>query len=266
MSARILTESPDAIPNAISNPASNTPPAAPAPTALDELLTRLAARISSAREEIAAFPTTLSAIDALTARFFRSQRVVIARPTREEIASRAWSVSRTAKEVPWLGASTESRRDAEALASFDALVAAARDADTLVLSSPFVSDGRVQGALAPRDLLLLRSRAPRPVIVLDLLDEELARAPLTQPALLLPGTVFLRGFGTFWREAGARTVADTAFIAGPRDLVASLEPLALSESLAAEAVWDLDRIGIDRAVQERAGAARGGFPPAGRMP
>jgi hypothetical protein len=95
--------------------------------------------------------------------------------------------------------------------------------------------------------------------VLDLLDEELARAPLTQPALLLPGTVFLRGFGQFWREAGARTVAETAFVAGPADLVAPLRGPLVDERLAAEAVWDLDRIGIDRAVQDRAAAARGGF-------
>jgi hypothetical protein len=81
--------------------------------------------------------------------------------------------------------------------------------------------------------------------VLDLLDEELARAPLTQPALLLPGTVFLRGFGQFWREAGARTVAETAFVAGPADLVAPLRGPLVDERLAAEAVWDLDRIGID---------------------
>lgn len=234
--------------------------AAPLPStttdATDELITRLAARISSSREEIAPFPTVPTAIDALTERFFRNQRVVIARPTRSEIASRAWSASRTAKETAWLGASAESRRDARALSGFDALVTAARDADTLVLSSPFIVNGRATGALAPRDLLLLRSRAPRPVIVLDLLDEELARAPLTQPALLLPGTVFLRGFGDFWRDAGARAVAETAFVAGPRDLVASLRESGLDERLAAEAAWDLDRVGIDRAVQERAAAAR----------
>ena len=227
--------------------------------AIDELVTRLAARISSSREEIAPFPSVPTAIDALTERFFRNQRVVIARPTREDLASRAWSASRTVKEVAWLGASTDSRRDPQALARFDALVEAARNADTLVLSSPFIANGRAAGALAPRDLLLLRSRAPRPVIVLDLLDEELARAPLTQPALLLPGTVFLRGFGQFWREAGARTVAETAFVAGPADLVAPLRGPLVDERLAAEAVWDLDRIGIDRAVQERASAARGGF-------
>ncbi|MFN5496070.1 MAG: hypothetical protein ACK5C3_05775 [bacterium] len=232
---------------------------APVSTPLDDLVTRLAARISAGRDEIAPFAGASAAIDALAERFFRNQRVVIARPTREEIASRAWRTSRTAKEVSWLGASAESRRDAEALAGFDALVSAARDADTLVLTSPLAVGGRVRGALAPRDLLLLRSRAPRPVIVLDLLDEELARAPLTQPALLLPGTVFLRGFGQFWREAGARSVADTAFVAGPSDLIASLDRPGLDERLAAEAVWDLDRVGIDRAVQERASAARGGF-------
>ena len=237
---------------------STDPLPATATSALDELVTRLAARISSAREEIAPFPSVATAVDALVERFFRNQRVVIARPTREEIASRAWGASRTAKEVAWLGASAESRRDAQALAGFDALVAAAREADTLVLSSPFVTSGRVAGALQPRDLLLLRSRAPRPVIVLDLLDEELARAPLTQPALLLPGTVFLRGFGRFWREAGARTVAETAFVAGPADLVGSLETAPISEELAGEAAWDLDRVGIDRAVQERAAAIRNG--------
>lgn len=245
---------------------STVPLPAPASTPLDDLVTRLAARISAGRDEIAPFESPAAAIETLTGRFFRGQRVVIARPTREELASRAWSASRTAKEVAWLGASAESRRDPRAISCFDALVAAARDADTLVLSSPFISSGRVAGALAPRDLLLLRSRAPRPVIVLDLLDEELARAPLTQPALLLPGTVFLRGFGQFWRDAGARSVADTAFVAGPSDLIASLDRPEFDERVAAEAVWDLDRVGIDRAVQERAAAVRGGFLCNAAMP
>lgn len=264
MSARTLTE--EAPIDATANRGSPESPSTPVASALDDLVTRLAARISAGRDEVAPFATVPDAVEALSERFFRNQRVVIARPTREEIASRAWSASRTAKEVAWLGASAESRRDAQALAGFDALVAAARDADTLVLSSPFVGGGRVKGALAPRDLLLLRSRAPRPVIVLDLLDEELARAPLTQPALLLPGTVFLRGFGQFWRDAGARTVADTAFVAGPRDLVASLGAPALDDRLAAEAAWDLDRLGIDRAVQERAAAARRDSALAPSMP
>lgn len=254
MTARTLTPEPTA-----SLPA-------PALAATDEFVTRLAARISAGRDEVVPYAGIAPAIDALAERFFRNQRVVIARPTREEIASRAWSASRTAKEVAWLGASAESRRDPRALANFDSLVTAAREADTLVLSSPFVTGGRVKGALAPRDLLLLRSRAPRPVIVLDLLDEDLARAPLTQPALLLPGTVFLRGFGPFWRDAGARTVAETAFIAGPRDLVASLSNAGLDDRLAAEAAWDLDRIGIDRAVEGRAAAARSGFNSDPSMP
>lgn len=226
------------------------------PTSRDELVTRLAARIAADREEVAPFATVDNAIDALVERFVRNQRVVIGGPTRESLASRAWAASRTAKQAPWLGAQSSAPRGSKASAAFDSLIAAARDADTVVLSSPFAPNGLCVGALAPRDLLQLRARAPRPLIVLDLLDEDLARAPLTQPALLLPGVVFLRGFGAFWRLSGARSVSRIAFVAGPRDLVGAFRDLGPDERTAESAVWDLDRIGVDATVQERALAAR----------
>lgn len=224
------------------------------------LLERLAARVSCSIEELEAFPTVAQCLDRVAASLFAGRRVVIARPAGEAIAARAWSSARVAREV-----------DAQ---PFDALVAAARDAEVLVLSSPVVgADGRARAAITPRELLLLRSRAPRPVIVLDLLDEELARTPLTQPALLLPGTVIVRGFGELWRGAGAADVAGLAFIAGPADLVAQVadgggtgDAWATARSsgdlgadgdpLLLRAIADLDRPGIDRAVQEAASALR----------
>ena len=122
-----------------------------------------------------------------------------------------------------------------------------------------MDDGAAQ-ALSPRDLLRLRARAPRPAIVLDLLDEDLARAPLTQAALLIPGTVILRGFGRLWRDAGAVNAAEIAFVAGAPDLIASLPAVGdaapLTEELSAAAVRDLDRAGIERAIQDAATRAR----------
>jgi len=238
------------------------PSTTPAPLELElrGLLERLAARVSCSIEELEAFPTVAQCLDRVAASLFAGRRVVIARPAGEAIAARAWSSARVAREV-----------DAQ---PFDALVAAARDAEVLVLSSPVVgADGRARAAITPRELLLLRSRAPRPVIVLDLLDEELARTPLTQPALLLPGTVIVRGFGDLWRGAGAADVAGLAFIAGPADLVAQVadgggtgDAWATARSsgdlgadgdpLLLRAIADLDRPGIDRAVQEAASALR----------
>jgi len=256
---------------AIANAADANPDDAAASPELRGLLERLAARVSCSLEELGAFPTVERCLDRVAASLFAGRRVVIARPAGEAIAARAWSSARVAREV-----------DAQ---PFDALVAAARDAEVLVLSSPVVgADGRARAAITPRELLLLRSRAPRPVIVLDLLDEELARTPLTQPALLLPGTVIVRGFGELWRAAGAGDVAGLAFIAGPADLVAQVadgggawtgrpssgDPSgdlvaagaprasapALPDPLLLRAIADLDRPGIDRAVQEAASALR----------
>jgi histidinol-phosphate/aromatic aminotransferase/cobyric acid decarboxylase-like protein len=236
------------------------------PSSRDELVTRLAARIAADRDEVAPFATVDNAFDALVERFFRNRRVIIGGPTREALASRAWAASRAAKQAPWLGARCDAPRGSTACAAFDALIAAAREADTVVLSSPFAPNGRCAGALAPRDLLQLRARAPRPVIVLDLLDEDLAQAPLTQPALMLPGVVFLRGFGEPWRLAGARSVAEVAFVAGPGDLIGGFRDLGPDERTAESAVWDLDRIGVDAMVQQRTLAARSRAAGDGTVP
>lgn len=230
---------------------------AAAPRALyEELLTRLASRISSSREEIVPYPTVPDAVDALSRAYLRGRRVVIARPARETLVSRAWRTSATAREAARIGVGRDATADFEGSPNFDLLLSAARDADTLVLTSPFLTkDGRVD-ALSPRELLRLRSRAPRPLILLDLLDEELARSPLTQAALLIPGTVILRGFGSRWREAGAGSVADLAFVAGPPETLAALPRGRFSEDAASAAVWDLDRPGIDRAVEAVAATLR----------
>jgi len=224
------------------------------PTALPELflpsianrplVERLAARVSCSLDEIAAFASVASALEALSGQILADRRVTIAQPAGEAIAASAWRAARTAREV--------------AARPFDQLVAAARESDVLVLSSPVASGSGVAPLLSPRELLLLRSRAPRPVIVLDLLDEDLARTPLTQPALLLPGTVILRGFGQLWRDAGADGVADTAFIAGPRDLVSALGAGPLPQDALERACAALDLPDIDRTVQARAATARGG--------
>jgi hypothetical protein len=225
------------------------------PSVIDDLVVRLAARIATATEEISPFSTESGAFDAIADRFFRDRRVVIARPTRESLAARAWAAARTARETAWLGASGDVA-SAGRFGGLDGLIDAAREADTLGLTSPFAPNGRSAGALSPRELLQLRSRAPRPTIVLDLLDEELAASPLTQPALLLPGTIILRGFGELWRDVGARRVAGIAFAAGPAELIGTLRDADFPESLARDAVRDLDQRGIDRAVQARAAAAR----------
>ena len=204
------------------------------------LVERLASRVACSVDEIAAFTSVPRALEALATQIFAGRRVAIAAPAGEAIASRAWSAARSATEV--------------SARQLDALVAAGRDADVLVLSSP-VRDGSA-ATISPRELLLLRSRAPRPILVLDLLEEDRARTPLTQPALLLPGTILVRGFGQLWRDAGATRLADIGFVAGPRDLVGPLEAPALPESLVTAACMELDQPDIERRVQELAALGR----------
>lgn len=217
------------------------------------LVDRISARISASTEEIAPFATVDAALERIATRFLAGKRVVLAQSTGEALAARAWSAASSAKMVSAPSGVT----------TLDALVGAARDADVVVLSSPLLSAGPsalgLPPALSPRELLLLRSRAPRPLILLDLLDEEYARTPLTQPALLLPGTVVLRGFGRAWSEAGAAVLAPLAFVAGPRDLVAALDAPLLDARLAEAAGADLDRPSIDRAVRQRVAAATEGL-------
>lgn len=234
--------------------------AAPPPSARSALVARLAARISASTGEVAPFAGVDRAIAAIADRLFRDRRVALAQPVAERIAEGARALARTVLDADRRDARADAPRGSREAGAFESLVRAARDADALVLTSPFIADDGTVQALSPRDLLRLRARAPRPVIVLDLLDEDLARAPLTQAALLIPGTVILRGFGRLWRDAGAANAADIAFVAGAPDLVASVsaaedaDPLA--EDLWAAAVRDLDRPAIERTIQEAATRAR----------
>ena len=145
--------------------------------------------------------------------------------------------------------------------SLDILVALAREVDTLFIEAPIVRDGVVIEPIAPRELLALRAKAPRPLIVLDLRGEDLARTPLTQPALLIPGTVILRGFGALWSREGATELARTAFVAGPADLVAGLAgdlgcARIPDDVLAAALIAELDAPDLERRVQSAARALR----------
>lgn len=212
----------------------------PLPPADSALLTRLAARISCSTDEIVAFPSIAEARTSLSAAFFAGRRTLIARPGSDALGSTAWREARSAREA-----------DTQPL---DGLVAASRGADTVILASPVDGGRKARPTISPRDLLLLRSRAPQPVLVLDLLEEDRARIPLTQPALLLPGTIVVRGFGRLWREAGAASIAPLVFVAGPRELVASLGAAPIEPALAARACADLDDPGIDTRV--RLAAAR----------
>jgi len=233
---------------------SATPPARAA------LVARLAARISASTREIAPFAGVDRAVDAIAESLFRNRRVVLAQPVADRIARSARARAASVVEADWRSARADAARGSSQAAAFDALVRSARDADALVLTSPFIAGDGTALALAPRDLLRLRARAPRPVFVLDLLDEDLARAPLTQAALLIPGTVILRGFGRLWRDAGAATAADIAFAAGAPDLIASLsaasEDDSVDEEFSAAAVRDLDQPWIERSIQEAATRAR----------
>lgn len=235
------------------------------------LVARLAARISASTREVAPFATVDRAVDSIADRFFRGRRVAIAEPVARRIGASARRLADCVIAADWRDARADATRGTAQAAAFDGLVRAAQDADTLVLTSPFIAEDGAAAAFSPRDLLRLRARAPKPVLVLDLVDEDLARAPLTQAALLIPGTVILRGFGRLWRDAGANAAADLGFVAGAPELVAALSARvardgadggvgdgaeSVDEELAAAAVRDLDRAGIERAVQEAATRTR----------
>lgn len=212
---------------------------------LRPLVERISARIAASCDEIAIFPSAEAALDAAARAFVRGRRTAIVRPAGDAFAARC-----TVEAASLVDVSAE-------LGDLSTIAAAARDAQTVALSSPIRGGNGclLPATLAPRELLQLRSRAPRPLIVLDLLDEEFARTPLTQPALLLPGTVLIRGFGDAWLRAGAGAIAPLAFIAGPRELIAPLANAPLAADAADEsalirtACADLDLPGIDRAVR-----------------
>lgn len=186
---------------------------------LPALRERLAARIGNATDELLVVASAEIALDAIVANFVAGRRTTLARPVADDLAAQAraaalvWREAAKEPSTPCPAAPEKRRRPYSAL---DPLIEAARDAETLVVSNPAGLDA---SALAPRELLELRARAPRPLIVLDLRDEDSARSTLTQPALLLPGTILVRAFGSAWREAGARALAGLAFIAGPREIL-----------------------------------------------
>jgi hypothetical protein len=224
---------------------------APLPATERPLIERLAARISCSLDEIAVFPSQSAALDSIERALLAGRRVLLGQPVPGPIATRAQRSARLARTT-----------DLQPVARF---ADDARDADTVIVSSPSIdADGRANATLMPRDLLFLRSRAPRPAIILDLTEEDRASTPLTQPALLLPGALVLRGFGDLWREQGATTVADLAFVAGPRDLIGTLGPWRLDRATVVRACDELDEPDIDRQVQMAASRLRAGAP-AGRF-
>jgi len=234
--------------------------ASPQPSARAALVARLAARISASTGEIAPFASAERAIATIAGRVFRDRRVVLAQPVADRIARSARDLARATDEADWRDARADAPRGSTQATAFESLARTARNADALVLTSPFLAPRERSAAFSPRDLLRLRARATRPVIVLDLLDEDLARVPLTQAALLIPGTIVLRGFGQPWREAGAVAAANLAFVAGAPDLVGLLSADdatgGVDDGLAASVVEELDRAGIERAVQSAAARAR----------
>lgn len=240
---------------------------APVPTAvrrrgLCALRDRLAARIGTSSDEIAVFACADDAIEAAVASFIAGRRTTLALPSADDLAVRVRAASlecreaRRSSDAPSGTAPDARRRPFAALAP---LVEAAREAETLVLSglapSPFAPDGE-RSSLAPRELLELRARAPRPLLVLDLRNEDTARTPLTQPALLLPGTVIVRAFGASWREAGASSLAGLAFLAGPREILTACPAgAAIADDRIAGACDELDNAAIERLAYRRAPAA-----------
>lgn len=216
------------------------------------LVERLAARISTGSDEVLPFVDASDAATALARRFARGRRIGLALSDRNTLIEPLRAESGERRELAWT-----------TRPSLDTLVALAREVDTLFIEAPIVRDGVVIEPIAPRELLALRAKAPRPLIVLDLRGEDLARTPLTQPALLIPGTVILRGFGALWAREGATELARTAFVAGPADLVAGLAGDLGSASVpddaqAAALIAELDAPDLERRVQCTARALRCG--------
>jgi len=233
-----------------SSPTTNTPASESGGALRRGLVERLAARISAGSDEVLPFADERAATAALARRFARGRRIGLALGERNTLIGSLRSESGERRVLNW----TERP-------SLDDLVALAREVDTLFIEAPIVRDGVVIEPIAPRELLTLRARAPRPVLVLDLRDEDLARTPLTQPALLIPGTVILRGFGALWAREGAAELARTAFVAGPADLVAGLagdlgSASVPDEAQAATLIAELDAPDLERRVQSAARALR----------
>ena len=189
----------------------------PSNALLRSLLERFAARISSGTDEIAPFTTVERAAATVASTYASGRRIGLATTETSLLAS---------------------------------CVAAAAS------STRFVGINEVREPLTPRQLLELRARASRTLIVLDLLNEDLARMPLTQAALLIPGTLVLRGFGLLWAAEGATSVAETAFVAGSSGLVSALHRDAFTPESLERMMSELDASDIDRRVQAAARTRR----------
>ncbi|MCE2883955.1 MAG: hypothetical protein LW806_03510 [Planctomycetaceae bacterium] len=231
-------------------PTTVTPPPEAGGALRRGLVERLAARISAGSDEVLPFADERAATAALARRFARGRRIGLALGERNTLIDSLRAESGERRELAWA-----------ARPSLDDLVALARQVDTLFIEAPIVRDGVAVEPITPRELLALRARAPRPLLVLDLRGEDLARTPLTQPALLIPGTVIVRGFGALWAREGAAELARTAFVAGPADLVAGLAGDLGSASVpddaqAATLIAELDAPDLERRVQCAARALR----------
>jgi hypothetical protein len=232
-------------------PRSSTPPPARLAAPLEA---RLSARISCSIDEVVAFASPARAIAAVARVLLAGRSVAICDGTPGDLARAAARAARTSTRVAWL--------DARPDGVLAALLEGTTNAEAAVLTCPIVGDGSGIAAIAPRELLQLRSRNLRSRFILDLRDEDLARTPLTPTALLLPGTIAIRGFGEVWREAGAPEVADLAFVAGPASEIGMLRGDALGgdetdRATIAAACAALDRSDIDRRVREVVCAWRG---------
>lgn len=215
----------------------------------EKLVERLAARISSGIDEVVPFATLENAVQAITSCFVRTRAVGLAVTPNSQFACTAPSAARSVRTF-------DVTRGGTSTATLDALIELTRQIDVLILEAPQVVSGELCEPLSPRQLLELRARAPKALIVLDLVREDLARTPLTQAALLLPGTIALRGFGSLWSAEGAVHVANTAFVFGAPPLVSKLPLDAFSSELLAQVVAEFDSTDIDRRVQRAARALR----------
>ena len=217
----------------------------PSNALLRSLLERFAARISSGTDEIAPFTTVERAAAAVASTYASGRRIGLATTETSLLAS---CVAAAASSTRFVGINEG--------VTPRALIELARDVDVLLLEAPQIFGSEVREPLTPRQLLELRARASRTLIVLDLLNEDLARMPLTQAALLIPGTLVLRGFGLLWAAEGATSVAETAFVAGSSGLVSALQRDAFTPESLERMMSELDASDIDRRVQAAARTRR----------
>jgi hypothetical protein len=217
------------------------------------LLERLAARISSGTDEIAPFTTVESATRAIALTFLRGRRVGLAATQNSPLSREARLCARSTRTLDVTNDSTSTvTNTATNTATLSALIDFARDVDVLVIEAPQLVGSEIREPLTPRQLLEVRARSPRTLIVLDLLNEDLARTPLTQAALLIPGTLVLRGFGSLWAAEGAATVAGIAFVAGAPTLLTNFARDSFEAESLRRVVSELDSTDIDRRVQASA--------------